>query len=98
MKKGLGELNLSDSKVKYVRILLAGDVGAGKSCFINSVNSAFQGRITTEALADSVSVILSVFAPKTIVLNRHNGTITPVLNGTLNKSPQTDHNKKSLSC
>ncbi len=55
MKKDLGELKLSDSKIKYVRILLAGDVGAGKSSFINSVNSAFQGRITTEALADSVS-------------------------------------------
>ncbi len=55
MKKGLGELKLSDSKVKYIRILLAGDVGAGKSSFINSVNSAFQGRITTEALADSGS-------------------------------------------
>uniref|UniRef100_A0A8C2FW15 Interferon-induced protein 44-like n=1 Tax=Cyprinus carpio TaxID=7962 RepID=A0A8C2FW15_CYPCA len=51
----LFELKLSDSKVKYIRILLAGEVGAGKSSFINSVNSAFQRRITTEALADSVS-------------------------------------------
>uniref|UniRef100_A0A673FRZ7 G domain-containing protein n=1 Tax=Sinocyclocheilus rhinocerous TaxID=307959 RepID=A0A673FRZ7_9TELE len=44
-----------DSNVKYVRILLAGQVGAGKSSFINSINSVFQGRITTEALADSES-------------------------------------------
>ncbi len=48
-----------------------------------------------KTVSDLMSVILSVFAPKTIVLNRHNGTITtPVLNETLNKSPQTDHNQK----
>ncbi len=55
LEKKLRELNLSDSNVQYVRILLAGDVGVGKSSFINSVNSAFQRRITTEALADSGS-------------------------------------------
>ncbi len=55
VEKNLRELKLSDSKVKYIRILLAGEVGAGKSSFINSVNSAFQGIITTEALAASVS-------------------------------------------
>ncbi|KAF4099175.1 interferon-induced protein 44-like [Onychostoma macrolepis] len=55
LEKNLREFELSDSNVKYVRILLAGEVGTGKSSFINSVNSAFQGRITTEALADSVS-------------------------------------------
>lgn len=55
LEKKLRELKLSDSNVKYIRILLAGEVGAGKSSFINSVNSVFQGRITTEALADSGS-------------------------------------------
>ncbi|KAL1254792.1 hypothetical protein QQF64_017021 [Cirrhinus molitorella] len=55
LKKNLRELKLSDPNVKYVRILLAGEIGAGKSSFINSVNSAFQGRITTEALADAES-------------------------------------------
>uniref|UniRef100_A0A673NEF1 G domain-containing protein n=1 Tax=Sinocyclocheilus rhinocerous TaxID=307959 RepID=A0A673NEF1_9TELE len=55
LDKNLRELKLSDSNVKYIRILLVGEIGAGKSSFINSVNSAFLGRITTEALADSGS-------------------------------------------
>ncbi|KAI2645409.1 Interferon-induced protein 44 [Labeo rohita] len=55
LEKNLRELKLSDPKVKYVRILLTGQIGAGKSSFINSVNSTFQGRITSEALADTVS-------------------------------------------
>ncbi|XP_026063125.1 interferon-induced protein 44-like [Carassius auratus] len=53
LEKNLRELKLSDSNVKYIRILLAGQVGAGKSSFINSVNSVFQRRITTEAIADN---------------------------------------------
>ncbi|XP_042610376.1 interferon-induced protein 44-like [Cyprinus carpio] len=65
LEKNLRELKLSDSKVKYIRILLAGEVGAGKSSFINSVNSAFQRRITTEALADSVSGTSFTRTPRT---------------------------------
>ncbi|XP_052407388.1 interferon-induced protein 44-like [Carassius gibelio] len=53
LEKNLRELKLSDPKVKYIRILLTGEVGAGKSSFINSVSSAFQRRITTDALADN---------------------------------------------
>ncbi|KAK2883407.1 hypothetical protein Q8A67_017044 [Cirrhinus molitorella] len=53
LEKNLRELKLSDPSVKYIRILLTGATGAGKSSFFNSVNSAFQGRITTEALADA---------------------------------------------
>ncbi|XP_042633250.1 interferon-induced protein 44-like isoform X2 [Cyprinus carpio] len=53
LEENLRELKLGDSNVKYIRILVVGEVGAGKSSFINSINSVFQGRITTEALADS---------------------------------------------
>ncbi|XP_029946318.1 interferon-induced protein 44-like isoform X2 [Salarias fasciatus] len=41
--------------VKHVRILLHGPVGAGKSTFINSVNSLFQRRITCGAMSDGAN-------------------------------------------
>ncbi|XP_026994479.1 interferon-induced protein 44-like [Tachysurus fulvidraco] len=40
------------TNARFVRILVVGEVGAGKSSFINSVNNAFQGRITSGALVD----------------------------------------------
>ncbi|XP_060716262.1 interferon-induced protein 44-like [Tachysurus vachellii] len=40
------------TSARFVRILVVGEVGAGKSSFINSVNNAFQGRITSGALVD----------------------------------------------
>lgn len=53
LEKDLREFRLSHPNVQYVRILLTGDVGVGKSSFINSINSTFQKRITTEALANT---------------------------------------------
>ncbi|XP_054482884.1 interferon-induced protein 44-like isoform X2 [Anoplopoma fimbria] len=41
--------------VKNLRIMLHGPVGSGKSSFINSVESALQGRITRRALTDTIS-------------------------------------------
>ncbi|XP_076880227.1 interferon-induced protein 44-like [Brachyhypopomus gauderio] len=48
--KNLREFSVSHPDVEHVRILIVGEVGVGKSSFINSVNNAFQGRITCEAL------------------------------------------------
>uniref|UniRef100_UPI003AAD1DFE interferon-induced protein 44-like n=1 Tax=Centroberyx gerrardi TaxID=166262 RepID=UPI003AAD1DFE len=42
-----------NEEAQHLRVLLHGPVGAGKSSFINSVNSVMQGRMTDAALVDS---------------------------------------------
>ncbi|XDV14547.1 hypothetical protein PO909_014782, partial [Leuciscus waleckii] len=54
LKTRLENFRLSNPDVKHVRILVAGQIGAGKSSFINSVDSAFQGEIVCEAQADNL--------------------------------------------
>lgn len=39
--------------ISEIRILLLGPVGSGKSSFINSVRSVFQGRLTRQAIVGS---------------------------------------------
>ncbi|XP_065110162.1 uncharacterized protein [Paramisgurnus dabryanus] len=53
LKKKLEEFTLSNEDVKYIKILVAGEIGAGKSSFINSINSVFQERISSMALFNS---------------------------------------------
>ncbi|XP_056318821.1 interferon-induced protein 44-like [Danio aesculapii] len=53
LKEKLENFAPSDPNVKDIKILVAGQVGAGKSSFINSINSAFQGRIVARALVNS---------------------------------------------
>nr|XP_055062211.1 interferon-induced protein 44-like isoform X2 [Misgurnus anguillicaudatus] len=53
LKKKLEEFTPSNKDVKYIKILVAGEIGAGKSSFINSVNNVFQERITSIALVSS---------------------------------------------
>ncbi|KAK7162202.1 hypothetical protein R3I94_004755 [Phoxinus phoxinus] len=56
LKEKLENFSLwSSPDVKDIKILVAGEIGAGKSSFINSVNSAFRGRICAEALVDTTT-------------------------------------------
>ncbi|XP_062410839.1 uncharacterized protein LOC134101258 [Sardina pilchardus] len=55
MESELRDLRLPIPELKHVRILLHGPVGAGKSSFINSINSVFQGKICAGALVATPS-------------------------------------------
>ncbi|XP_026060432.1 interferon-induced protein 44-like [Carassius auratus] len=53
LQQKLKNFSTSHEDVKDIKILVAGQIGAGKSSFINSVDSAFQGRITSRALVNA---------------------------------------------
>lgn len=55
LKKRLEEFSVSHPDVQIIKILVAGQIAAGKSSFINSVNTVFRGRITSDALVDQSS-------------------------------------------
>ncbi|XP_050969297.1 interferon-induced protein 44-like [Labeo rohita] len=53
LKEKLENFSTSHPDVKDIKILVAGQIGAGKSSFINSIESAFQGRISSRAQVNS---------------------------------------------
>ncbi|XP_060754520.1 interferon-induced protein 44-like [Neoarius graeffei] len=53
LKSELRQFQLNHPEISHFRILLHGPVGAGKSCFINSVMSVFKGKIVIKAQEES---------------------------------------------
>ncbi|XP_053333395.1 interferon-induced protein 44-like isoform X2 [Clarias gariepinus] len=53
MLRTLKDFQSGTEGVSQINILLHGPIGAGKSSFINSINTVLQGHNTTSALADS---------------------------------------------
>ncbi|CAJ1076725.1 Hypothetical predicted protein [Xyrichtys novacula] len=51
----LGAYHPRNAQFSHLRVLLHGPVGAGKSSFINSVDSALRGRVTGRAATDATS-------------------------------------------
>uniref|UniRef100_A0A8C2CIG2 Si:ch211-208g24.8 n=1 Tax=Cyprinus carpio TaxID=7962 RepID=A0A8C2CIG2_CYPCA len=64
--------------LKYLRVLVVGPNGSGKSSFINSINNAFKGRITSEALSDTISSKSFTYTPYEIETG--NSSLTVVIN------------------
>ncbi|XP_017576507.1 interferon-induced protein 44-like [Pygocentrus nattereri] len=77
----LRNIQLNHPELRCVRILLHGPVGAGKSCFINSVQSVFHGEIKTKAFeqANAKKSCTKTYKAYTIT-NRNHETLPFVLN------------------
>ncbi|XP_053333606.1 interferon-induced protein 44-like isoform X2 [Clarias gariepinus] len=81
IEQKLRNFRLHNPNVQFVRILLVGEVGAGKSSFINSVNNAFQRRITSRALVDGTGGTSFTKVYKTYHIEGEDGSPLPfVLN------------------
>ncbi|XP_073732576.1 interferon-induced protein 44-like [Misgurnus anguillicaudatus] len=64
LKYRLENFSMNHTEISNVKILVAGQIGAGKSSFINSINSAFQGVIDCEALADATACTSQSFTQR----------------------------------
>ncbi|KAM9454385.1 interferon-induced protein 44-like [Clarias gariepinus] len=77
IEQKLRDFKISNPNAPYVRILVVGEIGVGKSSFINSVNNAFQGRITCEALTATGSGKSFTTTYKTHYIEREDGSLFP---------------------
>jgi len=55
--------------VHQARVLLVGPIGAGKSSFFNSVNSAFRGNMTSQAITGTAGTSVTTQVPTQILFS-----------------------------
>ncbi|XP_017272034.1 interferon-induced protein 44-like [Kryptolebias marmoratus] len=77
--------------VTQARVLLVGAVGAGKSSFFNSVNSAFRGNMTCQAISGTAGTsVTSQYRTYNIKLGRGGETIPLILCDTMGLEEDAD--------
>lgn len=77
--------------VNQARVLLVGPVGAGKSSFFNSINSAFRGNMTSQAIAGTADKsVTTQFRPYTIKVGKGGAPIPLILCDTMGLEETTD--------
>ncbi|KAM9707398.1 interferon-induced protein 44-like [Menidia menidia] len=77
--------------VHQARVLLVGPVGAGKSSFFNSINSAFRGNMTSQAITGTAGKSLTTqFRTYSIKVGKGGQTIPLVLCDTMGLEGNTD--------
>lgn len=82
---------LLDTEAQQIRILFFGPVGVGKSSFINTVQSALQGRMYTQAGVDNTA--------STSYTKKVEGTfIPPFLHSSLSFLPNTLRTRLMALC
>ncbi|XP_046693259.1 interferon-induced protein 44-like [Silurus meridionalis] len=77
LKSELREIPLNCPELSHFRILLYGQVGAGKSCFINSVLSVFKAKIINKADEESSGGKSCTRKFKTYKITDVNGPVLP---------------------
>ncbi|XP_016422872.1 interferon-induced protein 44-like [Sinocyclocheilus rhinocerous] len=74
------EIKPCKNDLKYLRILVVGPNGSGKSSFINSINNAFKGRITSDALSNTIGSRSFTVDYTSYEIETGNSSLTVVIN------------------
>ncbi|XP_062388392.1 interferon-induced protein 44-like isoform X2 [Sardina pilchardus] len=79
MMKLVRNLKISNPEVKHLRILVHGPVGAGKSSFINSIDSIFQDRMAQGALVGHADISFTKMFKSHKIRDGRAGRILPLV-------------------
>ncbi|KAM9341769.1 interferon-induced protein 44-like [Symphorus nematophorus] len=91
LMKGIQSYKPDIKTVPQARVLLVGPVGAGKSSFFNSINSAFRGNMTSQAIAGTADKSVTMqFRTYTIKAGKGGEALPLVLCDTMGLEEQAD--------